>query len=331
MAQHEAKGDAARLAHILAGLRAFQAAARPPAPPDVPVVASAGRARLLDFGGKGPAAVFVPSLINSSRILDLAEDNSMLRWLSGKGIRPLLVDWGTPDPAEHALDLCGHITELLQPMLRELGVPYHLVGYCLGGTMSVASAALSPPLSLTLIATPWDFDGFSDDQRETLQSLWESAQPTVDALGFLPLEILQIAFWLIDPERTVSKYGRFGTLPPDSPEAGAFIRVEDWVNGGAPLTRAAAREIVDDLFTVNLTAGRRWEVAGVRIDPAALSCPVRQIVSTTDRIVPAASAFPCDDRLDLGLGHVGMIVSSSAKERVWRRLAKRLSQPHTSW
>src|SRR3546814_1836292 len=86
MAQHETTGDAARLAHILAGLRAFQAAARPPAPPDVPVVASAGRARLLDFGGKGPAAVFVPSLINSSRILDLAEDNSMLRWLSGEGI-----------------------------------------------------------------------------------------------------------------------------------------------------------------------------------------------------------------------------------------------------
>src|SRR3546814_12877815 len=100
----------------------------------------------------------------------------------------------------------------------------------------------------------------------------------------------------------------------DSPEAGAFIRVEDWVNGGAPLTRAAAREIVDDLFTVNLTAGRRWEVDGARIDPAALSCPVRQIVSTTDRIVPAASAFPCGDRPDLGLGHVGMIVSSSAKE-----------------
>src|SRR3546814_7623843 len=80
--------------------------------------------------------------------------------------------------------------------------PYHLIGYCLGGAMSVASAVLSPPLSLTLIATPWDFDGFSDDQRETLQSLWESAQPTVDALGLLPLEILQIAFWLIDPERT---------------------------------------------------------------------------------------------------------------------------------
>src|SRR3546814_6321269 len=75
MAQHETTGDAAPRAHILACPRAFQAAARPPAPPDVPVVASPGRARLLDCGGKGPAPVSVPSLINSSRILDLAETN----------------------------------------------------------------------------------------------------------------------------------------------------------------------------------------------------------------------------------------------------------------
>src|SRR3546814_16553527 len=76
-------------------------------------------------------------------------------------------DWSSDVcSSDLALDLGGHITELLQPMLRELGAPYHLIGYCLGGTMSVASAVLSPPLSLTLIATPWDFDGFSDRSEE---------------------------------------------------------------------------------------------------------------------------------------------------------------------
>src|SRR3546814_17166450 len=64
MAQHETPGDAARLAHILAGLRALQAAARPPTPPDVPVVSRSGRARPLDVGGKGPAAGFCPTLVH---------------------------------------------------------------------------------------------------------------------------------------------------------------------------------------------------------------------------------------------------------------------------
>src|SRR5690606_10016732 len=55
MAQHEAGDDHARLARILSGLRKFQTTSRPPAPAPMPVAASAGRARLFDFGGDGPA------------------------------------------------------------------------------------------------------------------------------------------------------------------------------------------------------------------------------------------------------------------------------------
>ncbi len=331
MAQHEADGDRARLSAILAGLRAFQNAVRPPAPPPMPVVARAGHARLLDFGGEGPAAVFVPSLINPSTILDLSEDNSMLRWLSRQGLRPLLVDWGSPDDGDRTRDLGGHVADVLHPLLRQLGIPYHLVGYCLGGTMTVASAALAAPLSLTLIASPWNFGGFTDHARDTMQTLWESAQPTVEMLGLLPLEVLQVAFWLLDSGRTVSKYERFAAVPPGSAEALSFIRVEDWANSGAALTQAAAREIVDDLFTANVTASGRWEVGGIRVDPAALRCPIRQIVSMTDRIVPAASAMEGIPQLDLALGHVGMIVGSRARNSVWEPLARCLSQSHTSW
>ena len=71
----------------------------------MPVVAAAGRAGLRDYGGSGPPVVFVPSLINPPHVLDLAEANSLLRWLAAQGVRPLLVDWGTPAPAERDLTL----------------------------------------------------------------------------------------------------------------------------------------------------------------------------------------------------------------------------------
>ncbi len=96
MVREQTEGDAERRAGILAGLRAYQAAERPPPLPAMPAVARIGRATLRDFGGDGPPAVFVPSLINPPIILDLAEENSLLRWLSGQGVRPLLVDWGDP-------------------------------------------------------------------------------------------------------------------------------------------------------------------------------------------------------------------------------------------
>lgn len=316
---------------MLAGLAAFQAAPRPPLPPPPLVIASQGRARVFDYGGDGPVAVFVPSLINPASILDLAQDNSLLRWLATQGVRPMLVDWGVPDAADAATDLAGHVADVLHPMLRTIGVPYHLVGYCLGGTLAMAAAALDTPLSLTLIATPWRFSAFPDQARDTLQQLWESAQPTVDSLGVLPLEILQTAFWLLDPDRTVGKYARFADMEPGSDAANSFIRLEDWANSGAPLTRAAARELIDDFFTIDLPGAGRWEVSGRTIDPTALTCPVLQIVSTTDRIVPAATAADVGHRHDLALGHVGMVMGSRARAAVWQPLASWLSQTHPSW
>lgn len=320
-----------RLRNILTGLRKLQEAPSPLAPPLPPVIASAGRARLLDYGGTGPVAVFVPSLINPASILDLAEKDSMLRWLGTQGCRPLLVDWGTPDASERGRDLGGHVTGLLQPMLRDIGVPYHLAGYCLGGTLALASAALAQPLSVVLIATPWAFDGFPSPAVEALNELWDHAQTMVNQLGLLPLELFQLGFWLLDPARTVSKYAQFAEMPPGSAQAERFVRIENWANGGAPLTQAAARELVDDLFTVNAPGQGRWQVDGVTVAPSRLRCPVGQIVSSTDRIVPAATALDSTDRIDLALGHVGMIVGSQAKRAVWRRLATWLSQSCASW
>lgn len=300
----------------------------------VPVAGRAGNARLLDYGaegGGGPVAVFVPSLINPAHILDLAEGNSLLRWLGRQGVRPLLVDWGTPTAEDRTLDIGGHVTDILQPLLRGIGQPYHLIGYCLGGTMAIASAALAAPQSLTLIATPWNFDGFDEPARDTLQTLWEQAQPAVGALGLLPLEVLQLAFWQLDPERTVTKYERFAGWDPASAQAEFFIRLEDWANSGPPLTQAAARELVDDFFTVNLPGDGRWAVSGKFIEPAAFTFPVRQVISTTDRIVPAATALHAGSRIELALGHVGMIVGSSAERLVWAPLAAALSQSQPNW
>ena len=41
-----------------------------------------------------PPVLVVPSLINRAYILDLAPGKSLLRFLAGQGLRPLLVDWG---------------------------------------------------------------------------------------------------------------------------------------------------------------------------------------------------------------------------------------------
>ena len=72
------------------------------------------------------------------------------------GRRALLLDWG---PAEQRAELsvAGHIEQLLLPLLRGIGEPVTLIGYCLGGTMAIAAANLVAVEQVVTLAAPWHF------------------------------------------------------------------------------------------------------------------------------------------------------------------------------
>jgi polyhydroxyalkanoate synthase len=331
MLRSETEGAPERLAAGLAGLRAYQAAERPAPVPPMPVAARAGRAVLRDYGGAGRPVIVVPSLINTHDVLDLLPDTSLLRWLATQGVRPLLVDWGSPAPGERDLSIAGHVETLLLPLVEAIGADAALAGYCLGGTMALAAAAIRPPAALVTIAAPWRFAGFPDESRQGLADLWEQARPGAEAMGLMPLEVLQTAFWRLDPRRTVEKFIAFGRAGRSPEATRLFVALEDWANGGAPLTPAAGREMAEDFFRDDRPGSGRWRVAGKAIDPAALACPLLDIVSSTDRIVPAASAVSgtgVGEARTLGLGHVGMIVGGRARATLWHPLAQWLARSH---
>jgi polyhydroxyalkanoate synthase len=214
--------------------------------------------------------------------------------------------------------------------MERIGTAPALVGYCLGGTMAVAAATNAKTSGVATIAAPWHFSAFPDEARDKLQALWRGSAPTVAAMGLLPMEVLQSGFWSLDPFRTVAKFERFADLPADSPEADGFVLLEDWANDGPPIPGAAAREMFEDFFRDDVTGAGDWEVCGRRVDPDELPCPLFNIVSTTDRIVPWDSAIRAGQRLDLGSGHVGMVVGSRARETLWQPLAAWLSHATSS-
>ena len=322
MLRRETEGSPARLAAALAGLRRYQEAER--TAPESPSRAVAERlgATIRDYGGSGPPVLFVPSLINPPSILDLPE-RSLLRWLAAGGrVRPLLLDWGREVEARSALSVAGHVDELLVPLIEGLGERPALVGYCLGGTMALAAAGPSSAPAVAAIAAPWRFSGFPAPARAMLARLWDRSEPASSGLGCLPMEVLQSAFWSLDPARTVAKFEAFAAMAEGSAEARAFVTLEDWANDGPPLPHAAARELFEDLFGRDVTGRGEWRLA----DPAALHCPFLDIVSTTDRIVPAASSTGAGERLELAQGHVGMVVGGRAKAALWEPLAAWLSR-----
>jgi polyhydroxyalkanoate synthase len=321
--REQTAGDKGRMQRALAGLRRYQEAprARPPRPK--PALATRLRATLRDYGGEGPDLLFVPSLINPPNVLDMGR-RSLLRWLSRRGRRVLLLDWGWPEGEQSGLSVTGHVEQILLPLMRELRAPPDLAGYCLGGTMAAAAAQLGEARSLTLIAAPWHFACFGEEERRSLAQLWGQSATMAERLGVLPMEVLQSAFWSLDPARTVGKFEQLAGA--DEAATRAFVTLEDWANDGPPLSYAAARELLEDFFAGDLPGGAGWRVGGQAIDPATLPCPILNIVSTTDRIVPAASASAAGERIELARGHVGMVVGSRAKAELWEPLAAWLSR-----
>jgi polyhydroxyalkanoate synthase len=204
------------------------------------------------------------------------------------------------------------------------------MGYCMGGTLSVALAARQPRrvAGLALLAAPWDFHA-DKAGHAFLLSAGPLLAELADRVGELPVDILQTLFWSLDPWLAVKKFGRFLGLDPASEQAREFVLLEDWLNGGPPLAGPTARDCLVGWYGDNLTGLDRWVVGGRTIVPARIRVPALVIIPSGDRIVPPLSAAALVDsrrglrnatRIDLPLGHIGMVVSGRAPALCWSPL-----------
>ena len=224
-----------RLLEALAGLRAYWHHPRRETAAAGSVVWQEGACRLLDLGQAGGQPVLVvPSLINRARVLDLAEDRSLVRHLAQAGFRPLLLDWGEPGARERGYAVGDYVrgpaAGALRAAARLGGPPPVLLGYCMGGLLALALATLrpAPVAGLALLATPWDFHAGGERLRQILAAASAPITAQAAAAGLVPVESLQAAFALLDPPRwPASSAGS----PPWSPVASVRRRSSRWRTG----------------------------------------------------------------------------------------------------
>lgn len=299
------------------------------------IVWQRGSTLLLDHGAKdgGVPALFVPSLINRGWILDLEPGSGMLSWLARHGTRPYRIEWGAPGDEERRFDIEAYVTERLEPALdearRRSGGPVILVGYCMGGLLALMAALRRPEdvQALALLATPWDFHAEAPAKAGAMTNLYRLLRPLGVAFGEMPVDVMQAFFALPDPIVALRKFRRFAALDAHSPEARAFVALEDWLNDGVAVTLPVADDALLGWYGSNLTGRGLWRPGGKLADPAELAMPALVVVPGTDRIVPPESAaailskIPGAERIDPPLGHIGMVVGRRAEQALWRPLA----------
>ena len=279
----------------------------------------------------------MPSLVNRHYILDLSERKSLMRWLAAQGLRPFLIDWGTPGALERRFTLTDYIAGRLERALgaavEAAGRPVPVVGYCMGGLLAAALAQRRPKevAGLVLMATPWDFHAEDATLARRAAALFQPFGPMIDAWGELPVDALQALFAQLDPLLALKKFSQFARMEPEGRAALAFVALEDWLNDGVPLVAAVARDTLAGWYGRNDTARGDWLVAGEPVEPARIAVPTLALIPERDRIVPPQSAaalartIPRAQMISPALGHIGMVVSAGAETGVWRPLAEWLS------
>jgi len=279
-------------------------------------------------------ALFVPSLVNRGWVLDLVPGQGMLSWLAKQGVRPFRIEWGPPGNAERSFAIADYVRLRLEPALDEVlrvtGKPPVLVGYCMGGLVALAGALRRPDAirGLVLLATPWDFHADGPARAQGIGAFYRATRPFLGPLGAFPIDLIQALFAMHDPIVALRKFRRFASLDPDSAEARNFVALEDWLNDGVALTLPVADEAFLGWYEANDTCRLAWAVDGTLIDPAALSRPALVVVPGGDKLVSPSSAaaiIPAlrdGARLDLPLGHIGMVVGRKAEKALWDPLAE---------
>lgn len=304
-----------------------------------PAVWSSGTTRLYDYGvgNGGLPLLLVPSLVNRAYILDLYEDRSFARWMAAQGLWPFLLDWDAPGAAERKFDLTDYVRRLeeaLAAVTDLTGGRPAVLGYCMGGLLTLALAQRDPAAlaGLVLLATPWDFHADRPVQAAGVAGIGVAAEGIMAALGELPVDILQMLFAGLDPVLAERKFSAFAALDPESDKAHEFVVLEDWVNDGVPLAAPVARECLGGWYGANSPAAGTWRVDDRVVDPLAVTCPVLAVIPAEDRIVPAASALALSDALPdvrtvrVDAGHIGMMVSHDIDRQLWPEISDWLTR-----
>jgi polyhydroxyalkanoate synthase len=318
---------------LIAGIAAYRTAPYIRDMRDPPAIWEESESRLLDYGGTGPSVLFVPSLINRAYILDLMADASMLRWLSGQGLHPYLLDWGWPGEIERQFSLTDYIAGRLERALAASPGPVVLAGYCMGGLLSLAAALRAQATGagkltgLALLATPWDFHAADPEGAKRIGETVPAMEAMMQFSGTLSIDALNTLFAMIDPHGVGDKYRDFAAQDKTQARARRFVAMEDWLADGVPLAAPVAREAIGGWYGNNTPSRNQWRVAGQAVDPARLELPAFCAIPARDRLVPAVSAHALASRLpratiiEPAAGHVGMVAGTRAQSALWHPFA----------
>ena len=307
------------------------------------VVLEDGASRLLRVrgGGRGPAVLLVPSMLQRWYILDLIEGASLAGAMIDENLQVFVLDWGALGEErwldwDHAV---GRLARALRRLTRTPGVERAaLVGYSQGATLAAVAAALDPDRvsALVDIAGPIDFGVAGVLSPLTDRRLCD-ADLLADA-GGVPAGAFRAMIAALHPGATaLSTLSAFAH--PDVRTRAVFAALERWADDPVQLPPEVLRVWVKRLYQDNALVARRLSVSGRKVELGRITAPTLVVTAERDTICPPESATALlahvsartREHFSVPGGHVSGVAGPASGELLHRPLARWLHEhAHTA-
>ena len=284
--------------------------------------------------------LIVTSLVNQPYILDLVPGQSMVEYLLRQGFDVYLIEWGRPRREHQNMVLDDYVLDLLpqcvQHVLADSGeIELSIIGYCIGGLLSVLYTALHPkgPLkNLVCMAAPVNGEGLVSLRAWMGEHFDE--ERLIELYGNVPADLVQNSLRMLRPFGKLA--GSMNLLNNIGNEefVKSNLRMGKWETDNIPFPGGVFRQMVNDFLRGNklmkgeLVLGRR------SVDLANIRVPLLHLLAQDDHITPYAAAKDLvlhagsSDKQEIVIkgGHVGLVAGRGAETRMWPALEAWLAE-----
>jgi polyhydroxyalkanoate synthase len=281
--------------------------------------------------------LLVPPLAAPARCFDLRRGASVAQHLLAIGHPTYLVDYGPIGWSDRQLGLEHWVDDVIPNAVEGVSrdacdLPVQVVGWCLGGIMSLLAVAGNdlPVRSVSLIASPFDFS-----KVRTAAPIRRLAELTggrlvtglYSALGGAPAPLVSMGFQLTALDKRITKPLTLLRNIGDRDLLAHIAAVDDYMANMLAYPGRTFAQLYHRFFRINELAGGRVELGGRTIDLATVDVPVLVVAGTGDVLAPADAVVAVEGLLTGAPevrvvrapgGHLGVLTGRGARDTTWR-------------